>query len=104
MDDPEKVNKPLMPTAACRNPHQCLARREIVFRQDAIWVRDHECISCIIGTARRMDSFKPEPDSHPAQWRGGSGRRCGECGERIDHRNKGGMCKACRSAIYGDNL
>jgi hypothetical protein len=51
-----------MPVAACQNPHQCLSRRDEIFRKDAIWTRDHECTSCRIGTARRMMAFVPEKD------------------------------------------
>jgi hypothetical protein len=91
-----------MPSAACATPRTCLARRDEVFRRDAIWTRDHECTSCVIGTARRMDSFTPDPETRPSHFRRGT-RACPECGEPMDLRNKGGCCRACRSLIYGDH-
>jgi hypothetical protein len=79
-----------MPVAACLHPHSCLARRDEVFRKDAIWTRDHECTSCIIGTARRMCSFTPEPDIAPQPLRDSGKPRlpvtlgpCSVCGETV---------------------
>ena len=91
-----------MPTAACRSKHSCLARRQPIFECDAIWVRDHECMGCIEGTARRMDGHVPERDSQPYRYERGI-CRCGECGIRIDRRNKGGCCVSCRADLFGDD-
>ena len=88
----------MTPVAACRNHHSCLARRDEIFRQDAIWVRDHECVGCTIGTARRMMNFTPEPDVEPIPLRN-TGKppapppTCTDCGKPCC---RGAMrCKKC---------
>lgn len=90
-----------MPVAACLSFHQCLARRDEIFRRDAIWTRDHECTSCVIGTARRMDSFTPEPDLEPQPQRDAgkvrvkrTDAKCADCGKKITPYAK--LCKPCR--------
>ena len=87
-----------MPVAACLNHYQCLARRDEVFRRDAVWSRDHECTSCIIGTARRMDSFVPEADIEPRPLRDAGKVKappptCEVCGKEVSPRSK--KCKTC---------
>lgn len=92
-----------MPVAACKNFHQCLARRDEIFRRPPAFTWSEPCICCDVGFARKMSITKPEPDTHPVTGNRNK-HRCVDCGEPIDKRNKGGQCKCCRSAIYGDNL
>ena len=91
-----------MPTAACKNIHQCLSRREVVMRCDAIWVRDHECMGCSVGTARRMTTWKPEEEINPLDNKSPAAvaRRlkkpptlCSACGVTIQQGSK--LCKKC---------
>ena len=91
-----------MPVAACRNVHQCLSRRQEIFNRPTLYQWGEECCSCPEGFARRMNVFKPEPDSHPAPGTRETARRCGECCARIDRRNVSDLCRRCSVRLYGE--
>lgn len=87
-----------MPSSACANQLSCLARRSEIFRKPAVFTWDSECGCCIEGTARAMNTHKPEPDVEPQPQRDAGKRKkkyenkCA-CGSEIERRAT--QCKKC---------